>query len=236
MSNVADERQAAEYLPTSPPVTCHMGQHKNQQPYQLPLFSSRSLPSVGSDAEGFMFAAGGPIWSMDWCPCPSSRKRQYLAVATLSSLEEDVKVGERRREGEEGKGCIQIWSLERSKSAKTRGERNRVKVETEAEAEGEAMEIDEGEDGVDATESEDGRMKCELVLCLDSGPATDVKWMPLGAWDDVSPNASSSGGAASRVADIRMMGVDLGFQSSVSSLLYRLMDLSRSILSRNLKL
>jgi transcription factor C subunit 6 len=30
-------------------------------------------------------------------------------------------------------------------------------------------------------------MNCELVLCVGGGPALDLKWMPMGAWDDVSP-------------------------------------------------
>lgn len=32
----------------------------------------------------------------------------------------------------------------------------------------------------------EGHMNCELVLCVGGGPALDLKWMPLGAWDDVS--------------------------------------------------
>lgn len=30
---------------------------------------------------------------------------------------------------------------------------------------------------------------CEIVLCVDGGPATEVKWMPMGAWDELDgPN------------------------------------------------
>jgi transcription factor C subunit 6 len=32
----------------------------------------------------------------------------------------------------------------------------------------------------------EGHMSCELVLCIGGGPVIDLKWMPLGAWDDVS--------------------------------------------------
>jgi transcription factor C subunit 6 len=32
----------------------------------------------------------------------------------------------------------------------------------------------------------EGQMTCELVLCVGGGPALDLKWMPMGAWDDVS--------------------------------------------------
>lgn len=34
--------------------------------------------------------------------------------------------------------------------------------------------------------TEPNRMTCELVLCVEGGPALDVKWMPMGAWDAVS--------------------------------------------------
>lgn len=34
--------------------------------------------------------------------------------------------------------------------------------------------------------SEAGGMNCELVLCIKGGPALEVKWMPMGAWDAVS--------------------------------------------------
>ena len=33
--------------------------------------------------------------------------------------------------------------------------------------------------------------RCEMVLCVDGGPVMEVKWMPLGAWDDVGVCALS---------------------------------------------
>lgn len=32
-----------------------------------------------------------------------------------------------------------------------------------------------------------GQMKCEMVLCLDTGPAYELKWCPLPSHDAVSP-------------------------------------------------
>jgi transcription factor C subunit 6 len=32
----------------------------------------------------------------------------------------------------------------------------------------------------------EGRMSCEVVLCTQGGPVVDLKWMPMGAWDNVS--------------------------------------------------
>lgn len=31
-----------------------------------------------------------------------------------------------------------------------------------------------------------GEMKCELILCVKGGSGMNCKWLPLGAWDDVS--------------------------------------------------
>lgn len=31
----------------------------------------------------------------------------------------------------------------------------------------------------------DATPTCQVVLCVDGGPATDVKWMPMGAWDEL---------------------------------------------------
>ena len=28
-------------------------------------------------------------------------------------------------------------------------------------------------------------MRCEMVLCVEHGNAMDIKWMPIGAWDEV---------------------------------------------------
>jgi len=33
-----------------------------------------------------------------------------------------------------------------------------------------------------------GNMSCDLILCLSGGPVVDLKWMPMGAWDDVRGN------------------------------------------------
>lgn len=52
-------------------------------------------------------------------------------------------------------GAIQIWSVKK------------------ADADGE----DKDKGG--------GEMKCEMVLCVDGGRGMEVRWMPLGAWDEV---------------------------------------------------
>jgi hypothetical protein len=42
------------------------------------------------------------------------------------------------------------------------------------------MEVDVEKDG-DTKET----IRCETVLCIEGGAAMQIKWMPLGAWDEV---------------------------------------------------
>lgn len=79
-------------------------------------------------------------------------------------------------------GCIQIWSVTRPL-------------------------LDGAGTVVDA-----GGMRCELVLCIEGGPATFVKWMPLGAWDVVSlPRLKRTGTKA--LAELRRKVMDPACQS-----------------------
>lgn len=39
----------------------------------------------------------------------------------------------------------------------------------------------------DRPESDPATLRCEMVLCLESGPAQEIKWCPLPAHDQVRP-------------------------------------------------
>lgn len=40
-------------------------------------------------------------------------------------------------------------------------------------------------DGVEGSGDDKGEMRCEMVLCIDSGPALEIKWCPLPSHDSV---------------------------------------------------
>ena len=70
------------------------------------------------------------------------------------------------------KACIQIWSLGPSQLQVI------------------------GQDGSTGPEDEaiqahdNGTMRCEIVLCVDAGPAHDVRWCPLPSHDAVSASVN----------------------------------------------
>lgn len=84
---------------------------------------------------------------------------QYIAVAPFPSHSHSPEIG--RRVTRPSQACIQIWSLYSTRP------------------------IAEGSSKKKKTEDL-GAMKCELVLCLDGGPAHDIKWCPLPTHDKVN--------------------------------------------------
>lgn len=100
---------------------------------------------------------------MDWCPVPLSTPKQYLAISTLPDLDTQPLLGQKVHPQE--KGSVQIWSL----------------VPTTQASAGE-----DGEGQTDNGSSSQSVLRCEMVLCIKGGSATEIKWMPLGAHDEVS--------------------------------------------------
>jgi hypothetical protein len=46
--------------------------------------------------------------------------------------------------------------------------------------------------GVGESGDDKGEMRCEMVLCIDSGPALELKWCPLPSHDPVCPKLAAS--------------------------------------------
>lgn len=46
--------------------------------------------------------------------------------------------------------------------------------------------------GVEEPDDDKGEMRCEVVLCIDSGPALELKWCPLPSHDPVCPKFSAT--------------------------------------------
>jgi hypothetical protein len=79
--------------------------------------------------------------------------KQYLAVAPFPSRSHSPDIG--RKVKRPSHSCIQIWSLSPARNVS----KNKSKV------------------------PDFGQMKCEMLLCLDSGPAYDLRWCPLPSHD-----------------------------------------------------
>ncbi|THH29848.1 hypothetical protein EUX98_g4355 [Antrodiella citrinella] len=102
----------------------------------------------------------------DWQILSPRAYKQYLAVAPLPSNSHAYMVGARAQRP--AYACIQIWTLSASDS-------------------------DAGEDeGAGEDSNTDGVVRCEMVLCVESGGARELKWCPLPSHDSYQPNASGS--------------------------------------------
>ncbi|WVF73182.1 hypothetical protein IAT40_008001 [Kwoniella sp. CBS 6097] len=168
-----DEQEAEMYLPTPTNkngdswISCHMGPHQDQVPLKYSLFDSKPLSETSPTVprEGHTYFAGGPIWGLDWCPQPEREAAafgpiQYLAVSTLPHIETRPAMSEKWPRS--SKGSIQIWSLSPSSNGNT----------------------DTQGDHPMGGEVRTGGMQCEMVLCIQGGPAMEIKWMPIGVWDE----------------------------------------------------
>jgi len=96
--------------------------------------------------------------------------KQYLAVAPFPTSSHSPEIGV--RVARPSFACIEIWSLGPTKPIQ----------------------------GSSTVERDPGEMKCEMVLCIDTGPAHDLKWCPLPSHDDVNfpvltPSTSALTGA-----------------------------------------
>ncbi|WVQ73022.1 hypothetical protein IAR50_002585 [Cryptococcus sp. DSM 104548] len=200
--------QAAPYLPSpeQPSIAIHVGPRTAQSVITMKPFDV--LPIVETNPivpqPAYTFYAGGPVTSIDWCPIPASKaahdeNTQWLAVATLPNIDASPRMYDRA--AQETKGSIQIWSLtppsyhtpanpSHDAPKEQRGEDVVMQGDNNEREEGEGQ----GSKGQGSKGQMDGGMTCEVVLCLRGGSALDIKWMPIGAWDDYDPETLGKDG------------------------------------------
>ncbi|OSD08431.1 hypothetical protein PYCCODRAFT_1455543 [Trametes coccinea BRFM310] len=175
-------------LKPPPPVACSFGPHGKQIHRELKMFEALKISEFLADKEAHVFNAGAPVWGLDWCPIhpddrPHHRYKQYLAVAPFPTKAHAPMIGTRVHRP--SPACIQIWSLSPSQN-----QRDRMAVD-------EAVATKEK-----AASAEDaGEMQCEMVLCIDSGPAYELKWCPLPS-NDPTQGASDGEGAPRKLGII----------------------------------
>ncbi|KAJ3763895.1 hypothetical protein EV360DRAFT_77973 [Lentinula raphanica] len=164
---------ASTYLPTddittedgnfrpAPPIPCSFGPFGSQTSRPTEIFTAFKMADFIPNSQAHVFNAGAPAWGIDWCPLhPDTREEYghtyYLAVGPLPSQSHSPEIGIRVQRP--SKACIQIWSL--------RPDTNATSNPT-----GETVDM--------LSEQDPGMMRCDLVICVDSGPAYELKWCPL---------------------------------------------------------
>ena len=156
-----------------------------------------SIARFFAGSKSHVFNAGAPVWGLDWCPMyaddrartqtiPSSstnladntnadhQHKQYLAVAPFPSRNYSPMIGSRVQRPSHA--SIQIWSLSPSKPVD------------------DAMDVDGAgpSNAAPCPPDDAGEMHCEMVLCVESGPAFELKWCPLPSNDPVAVRTISS--------------------------------------------
>ncbi|ODO10251.1 hypothetical protein I350_02480 [Cryptococcus amylolentus CBS 6273] len=185
--------QAKAYLPSpdEPSITIHVGPRTTQSVVKMKAFDV--LPIVETNPivpqPAFTFYAGGPVTSIDWCPMPASKaahfkNTQYLAISTLPHVNSSPRMYDRAPP--DTRGSIQIWALV-PPSHHTPADSEPLDVSSGQGQDGdEDTTMQEGGSAGQGSKGEmDGSLKCVLTLCIRGGSALDIKWMPIGAWDDV---------------------------------------------------
>ncbi|KAG0143638.1 hypothetical protein CROQUDRAFT_109056 [Cronartium quercuum f. sp. fusiforme G11] len=101
-----------------------------QKKFRFERFAASPLDQLLPDKPGYVFNAGGPVWSMDFLPgvdcyqaltnkCEVKPEKQttkkvhldYLALCTISEDPGLVPPSEMRKRGLTAKGSVQIWSV-----------------------------------------------------------------------------------------------------------------------------
>ncbi|ORY26711.1 hypothetical protein BCR39DRAFT_560442 [Naematelia encephala] len=161
--------EAKAFLPrpidntSSPSVTVHLGPHDKQLPVRFDLYDYE----YSTTKSGFVFSAGGPIWGLDWCPLP-----ERLTAGAFSQLTP------RKAAGFGGAQYLAVSVLPNIETNPGIGE----KWTGENHA---CIQIWSVKSPISEKGSK-GEMKCEMVLCIDGGPGMEIRWLPLGAWDELN--------------------------------------------------
>ncbi|KAJ7459664.1 hypothetical protein FB451DRAFT_1045765 [Mycena latifolia] len=163
--------EATPYLPTDtvtteegnlkppPPVSCSFGPFNNQQRMGVEMFKSLKNSQFFPESKSHIFNPGAPAWGLDWCPIhPDDRQ---------------------------GRSYTQYLAVAPFPTASHSPDIG-VKVERPALACIQIWTLSPTRPGF-SSKTDAGVMKCAMVLCIDNGPAHDLKWCPLPSHDSVSP-------------------------------------------------
>ncbi|KAG2154101.1 hypothetical protein DEU56DRAFT_773050 [Suillus clintonianus] len=164
-----NEHDAARYLPTDTvltddgqlrppaPVHCFIGPHGRQTRVEMAMFDSHATSEYMPGDKSFVFNVGAPAWGADWCPTyPDDRPRRgYKHYLAIAPFSSRSHSPMIGAKAQRPvPACVQIWGLQSKQANDSQADQSSV-----------------------------GELKCEMVLCLESGPAFEIKWCPLPSHD-----------------------------------------------------
>ncbi|KAJ6557279.1 hypothetical protein DFH09DRAFT_1163602 [Mycena vulgaris] len=161
--------EATPYLPTDtvtteegnlkppPPIPCSFGPFGDQKRLEVEMFESLENSQFFLESKSHTFNPGAPAWGLDWCPIHNDDR--------------------------EGRSYTQYLAVAPFPTASHSPDIG-VKVQRPALA---CIQIWTLSPTKTVSNKKDaGVMKCAMVLCIDSGPAHDLKWCPLPSHDSMN--------------------------------------------------
>ena len=135
------------------------------------LLTAQFLP----ESRAHVFNTGASVWGLDWCPIhPDDRPRKYISVYSgtplTSRAEPDCSY----------KYYLAVAPLPSSAHSPEIG----IKVPRPSRSCIQLWSLGRSA-GVEECGDDNGEMHCEMVLCIDSGTAMELKWCPLPSHDPV---------------------------------------------------
>ncbi|CAK5284390.1 unnamed protein product [Mycena citricolor] len=142
-------------LKPPPPISCLMGPFGKQVPVQIDMFQSRNNSEWFPESKSHIFNPGAPAWGLDWCPIHSDDRaaRDYTQYLAVAPFPTRLHSPD-----------IGVKAVHPSPAC--------IQIWTLSPTH------------PDRPTSEDaGELRCAMVLCVDCGPAHELKWCPLPSHD-----------------------------------------------------
>ncbi|KAF7297836.1 Pre-mRNA splicing factor [Mycena kentingensis (nom. inval.)] len=170
---VLSRQEATPYLPTDsvtnedgslnspPPVPCFFGPYSTQQLHNVGMFDCLPNSQFFAGSQSHTFNPGAPAWGLDWCPIhPNDRQgRSYTHYLAVGPFP----------------------TASHSPEIGVKADRpfsSCIQIWTLSPT-----------DPQNLTKDDPGVMRCAMVICIDSGPAFELKWCPLPSHDSAGINA-----------------------------------------------
>jgi transcription factor C subunit 6 len=190
-------------IPT-PSVSCDFGPFGNQTKVNLNMLGTQKLCKIAlptpllqfflpslidsaiaamltaqfmPESRAHVFNAGASVWGIDWCPIhPDDRPRKNMFVWCRASLTSRV----------EPDCSYNHYLAVAPLSSRTHSPEIGIKVPRPERA---CIQLWSLGPGVGESGDDKGAMRCNMILCIDSGPALELKWCPLPSHDSVCPES-----------------------------------------------
>ncbi|KAF8516951.1 hypothetical protein BU17DRAFT_92339 [Hysterangium stoloniferum] len=144
-------------------MTCYFGPYKKQSKIAMEPLQSVRMDEFFPASRSHVIFAGAPVWAMDWCPIAEEdlSNRNYKQYLAVAPFPT------RNHSPEIGRKC-------------SRPSHACIQIWSLTASDPKQEDL-----------HDPGIMRCEMVLCLDGGPAHDLKWCPLPAHDQSDKNHHS---------------------------------------------